>query len=234
MRTKDSLGAIYIQTNQGGTLVYMHLSNISLNVDKNVEVGTRIGSSGNKGTGPYHLHIEWLRDQSNTPFEVSYSNTGTTLKWEEDIVGGTLLSATQEVDIPDLTYNPETLQSEIGSYENGWHDDGTSQVFLDNYLRQKGAQLLGRPFDHGGTKWVHDYSFWYNNDKLITVLLQDYYHDEHGQKTIVYTPGEDKAYLLEGCLGYLWWDYQDSLGVPTSDEIDDSSLFPDREQNDGC
>ena len=108
-RIKSTIGGVYIRTPQGGTLVYMHLSRIDVSEGDAVDPDTVLGLSGNQGTGSAHLHIEWLRDESENPSEVSFSNTGTQLEWENDIVGGTLIGATQAISIPTLTYDLQSL-----------------------------------------------------------------------------------------------------------------------------
>jgi murein DD-endopeptidase MepM/ murein hydrolase activator NlpD len=83
------------------------------------------------------------------------------------------------------------------------------------------------PCSHeGGSEWVHPYIFKLNNGSESMVFLQDVCHPDKGQKTICYKPGAGAAYLLQGCFGSLWWEYNNMLGAPTSDEIRDKTMFP--------
>ncbi|MCK5606589.1 PQQ-like beta-propeller repeat protein, partial [Candidatus Pacearchaeota archaeon] len=122
----------------------------------------------------------------------------------------------------------DTVSIGIGYYSEGsagWVDDA-SDKFVAAYKRNGRYHRLGLPCDHEGCgEWVHPYSFTAYGSET-TVYLQDVCHGEYGQKTICYLPGAEKACLLEGCLGFLWWEFNDLLGVPTSDEIDDKNMFP--------
>lgn len=69
-RVKESIGGVFIKPdNQEGTLVYLHLSDIAVSRNDIIQQGQYIGLSGNRGTGGYHLHIEWLRDDHYDPKE---------------------------------------------------------------------------------------------------------------------------------------------------------------------
>ncbi len=118
-------------------------------------------------------------------------------------------------------------ENRVGEFQEGWRDDGSSQAILQAYLENGGSGILGTPCDNSsGGKYVHPYTFPLNNGSTSTVFVQDVCHPDKGQKTLVYKPGTGKAYLLQGCLGYLWWEYNHLLGAPTSDEIRDKTMFP--------
>lgn len=125
----------------------------------------------------------------------------------------------------------DTNSIKLGYYaegSDGWVEDASIK-FVSAYKRNGRYNFLGRAFDHlDGGEWVHPFKFW-SNGVETTVHLQDFYHDENGQTTICYLPGADNAYLLQGCLGCIWWEFKDILGAPTSDEI----ILPEGEQEDG-
>ncbi|KAG1682863.1 hypothetical protein GQR58_010649 [Nymphon striatum] len=107
-RIKDSIGAVYIKPdNQDGTIIYMHLSDIDVNKDDVITQGMKIGKSGKKGTGSYHLHIEWIKDGTynkdeespSVPNEISSYNQGTT------------------TTITDVTYDLKDLEYPVDSEE---------------------------------------------------------------------------------------------------------------------
>ena len=77
VKIKEPIGAVYIRPkNQSGTIVYMHLSTISVDINDTISENDYIGKSGNKGSKAYHLHIEWIKDDSNNPIEIAASNQG--------------------------------------------------------------------------------------------------------------------------------------------------------------
>ena len=144
------------------------------------------------------------------------------------------------IDAVKFNFNP------VGLYDdttNGWHEDGSSQDILDAFVRNGGIDSLGYPCDHNsGTEYVHSIVVWVNDSHWEVFYLQDFSPspdcgaNETPQTTICYTP-EFGAYLLEGCIGNLWWQdvpkssypvkkYQQLLGAPVSDEGNDLSQFP--------
>jgi hypothetical protein len=65
------------------------------------------------------------------------------------------------------------------------------------------------------------------------VFLQDFRSDHLKQTTVLFEPDANEAFVLQGCLGYLWWEYQYLLGTPQSNEIENIAQFPENEINDG-
>ena len=98
VKIKDSIGAVYIRLDgQKGTLIYMHLSSFNVKKGDKVYVSdssgnpTQIGTSGAKGaSGRYHLHLAWLKDESDNPVEIWSGN------WNNDITS--------------VTYDPKNLK----------------------------------------------------------------------------------------------------------------------------
>ncbi|MCP4592721.1 MAG: M23 family metallopeptidase [bacterium] len=121
---------------------------------------------------------------------------------------------------PDLPLPAGAVSGDIAGWD--YSDEGSgnfSIAIADRFNAQDGTAGLGAAYDHhGGGVWVHSYQFTYaGDDSVIEIYLQDV--NKNGVvRTISYLPGHEKAYLLQGCIGFLWWRYQDRLGGPTSDE----------------
>ncbi|MDP3899562.1 MAG: CHAP domain-containing protein [bacterium] len=110
------------------------------------------------------------------------------------------------------------LTLRIGSFSDGWHDDGTSQAILDRYNQAKAAgHPLGSPRDNNnGGVYVHNWN---------GVVLQDFYGDNtgfyHGYTSIILNSAGTVAHLLkEG-----FWDHYlnnngpGNYGAPLTEEI---------------
>ena len=126
--------------------------------------------------------------------------------------------------------SPDAPSDLLSGPIEGWdyRQGSESEKIADLFNRYGGSEGLGSAFDNGGGTRVHRYSFEYvGNGTDREVYLQDVLHPEFGQKTITLAPGGERAFLLEGCLGFLWWQYKDILGVPTSNESSDTANFPD-------
>lgn len=113
-KIKNSIGAVYVRlSGQRGTLVYMHLSSILVKVGEEIKGKKKIGISGDKGvSGSFHLHLAWLRDESNNPIEIWRGNQGT------------------DTTIKDVTYDLKNLQkcstsNSQSNYEWEYIDDIT-------------------------------------------------------------------------------------------------------------
>ncbi|HDH11381.1 MAG TPA: DUF1566 domain-containing protein [Nitrospirae bacterium] len=130
---------------------------------------------------------------------------------------------------PDATPPSGFVSGDVSGWD--YSAGSFSEKIADSFNGHGGTAELGTACDNGGGEWVHENTFTYNGEE-ITVYLQDVCNED-SQKTIYYLPGAEDAYLLEGCLGYMWWTYQGLLGGPTSDEISDVSQFPIEEQEDG-
>jgi PKD repeat protein/murein DD-endopeptidase MepM/ murein hydrolase activator NlpD len=118
----------------------------------------------------------------------------------------------------------------VGYYsENDWQNDGMSLAFLNCYNKNGGINSIGEPFSNkGGGSYIHPYSLTKGNTNSL-VYLQDFIKDEK-VTTICYNPDLKKAFLLKGCIGFLWWEktnpnngsslpYQNYLGLPVGDEL---------------
>ncbi|MFC1613346.1 CHAP domain-containing protein, partial [Patescibacteria group bacterium] len=81
----------------------------------------------------------------------------------------------------------------VGTYADGWKDDGTSQAFVDCYKEY--SSFLGSPFDHNGNgTFVH---------KAGTVFVQDFIQDPSqphwgdGESCMILNEEMGKAFVLK-------------------------------------
>lgn len=136
-RVKDSIGAVYIKPeDQNGTVIYMHLSEIDVKKDDVITQDMKIGKSGKKGTGSYHLHIEWIKDGTykedeklpTEPKEISTYNQGTKT---------TITDVTY--DLKDLTY--KSIDEEDASFNGTWVSSATQIPLADTSTFTKTLEI---------------------------------------------------------------------------------------------
>ncbi len=122
------------------------------------------------------------------------------------------------VDPIDWLIN-QTPYPNIGFYPDGWHTDGTSQVFVDAFNRYP-SHPLGQPINNGGTAYVHE---WYG------VYLQDFFGDNtgfyHGYTSIMLNSSGTEAYVLKEGFWDVYMNLNQNdqvapqiLGTTTTDE----------------
>lgn len=107
-----------------------------------------------------------------------------------------------------------------GRYEDGFHDDGTSQAFLDAYRKHK--DIIGHPYDNDGGVFVHEWES--PTDPSYSVWIQDFYNpdtDKHYSLILNDLESPKKAYLLQGAIRnfYMNHDGPYNYGVPFTGEI---------------
>jgi len=198
-----------------------------------IPVSSILSWKGGNSTETYDLYFGVNNDPQiiATDLSQNYYNLGilensTTYYWKVVSKNG------YGMLIENPVWNFTTI-SKIGYFEDGISSDLTTQAFIDAYSRNGGYEELGKPCDNGGGIFVHDYFFEFEENSQYLIYLQDVCHEINGQKTFLYLPGNKNAYLMQGCLGYIWWDYKSLIGPPSSDQIHNVKSFSENLYNDG-
>lgn len=180
--------------------------------------GEKIGTVGKGVNLPAHLHFEVRKNTLN----------GRSAKFYPCGISGYDKSF-----VAANYYDPEVFIKNfgnIGSYSDGFHTDGTSQSFVDEF--NKNNLKIGWPTDDGGGPYVHKWQAEYN----YRVWIQNYHGDintDHfgtdGQTAIILNShlSPYKAYLVkEGMWGYYKInDGPYNLGEPFTDELHGTLAF---------
>ena len=129
---------------------------------------------------------------------------------------------------PIIWIENQTPNGNVGQYVDGFHNNGTSQAFINAFNQHK--PRIGWPFDNGGGSYVHKYEAAGYTGSGYRVWAQDFQgniNGEHfgtdGQTTIIlndyFTPY--KAYLVkEGIWGYYkTHNGPYDFGMPFTEEI---------------
>ncbi|KGK21002.1 M23 family metallopeptidase [Vibrio navarrensis] len=189
-RVKESIGAVYIKPdNQEGTIIYMHLSEIDVSKDNVITQGMKIGKSGKKGTGAYHLHIEWIKDGTynkdeafpSVPKEISRFNQGTSTTITD--VTYDLKDLAYVVDNEDLDSIDGTWISSASKIPNSDGNTFEKTLFIDG---SRGSYSVKYTFDTSCGFLVSessaDISFVFDDNKLIATFTENMpsYRDECG------------------------------------------------------
>ncbi len=121
-----------------------------------------------------------------------------------------------------ITTHYPMASSQVGYFADGWHNDGSSQAFVDEYNLLAGqGHNLGDPWDNGGSVYVHELNGMLiqdfqgaNNNFDLPYTAITYFHNDP------WYPSDRIPRLLKQ--GF-WWEYMNhkgwvNLGVPVTDE----------------
>ncbi|MBZ0266519.1 M23 family metallopeptidase, partial [bacterium] len=147
---------------------YIHLANVDPTVEcgstgSTVVAGQPIGTILNMASGP-HLHFEMRAHHGCQTADPSHP-----CGYYETRQG---ISNFGYID--GMAFIADHLQQLlVGYYSDGWHDDGTSESFVDKYIDVHAAgHELGDPWDNGpGDEFVHEFA---------GLLIQDFYGPDNG------------------------------------------------------
>ena len=134
-----------------------------------------------------------------------------------------------------------TLDRCVGCYddETPWHNDGSSQAFLDAYVRARGFGI-GSPAEDAGNPNGTKVHCWLDldpnqNTQCTGIDVQNFENSDPGKRgAILYRQGKDKAHMVRGKV----WDWYRfhlnsprTYGAPTADEgawtdPSDGKVFP--------
>lgn len=198
---------------------HMLSSTIEVSVGDIVVQGQIIGyiaQSGDNG-GPYNPHVHFgmhVGSYDDTP-SLSCDEEG----WAYQGYSYDECTLSEWYDPSDLV---DANHSFIGYFDDGWHDDGISEAFLNahrdfiNSPNNSEHQSLGIPHDNSGGEFVH---LFYN------MYIQDFYGAnnglDHPYTSLIRGQGsEDGVYLLKDAFWAYWMNNAGWLdcGYPISDE----------------
>lgn len=221
-RASNNYGGIVIieTTDQQATYILGHMDPSTLRVSKGrrVRVGDQVGQIGSdevNGVGGPHVHIGIHKGP--------YGATDSLCPSDDNSFAYRGYTYCQSVTNSWNDPLPFTLNKCVGCYSDGWNNDGSSQAFLDAYLKQRNyTVILGSPTQDPGNPQSHFVHDWRGpTGTSLGLLVQNFANADFAKNgAILRRQGGSAAHVIRGGFWnmYRYNDGPNTYGAPTTDE----------------